>query len=378
MLKKTMHLAMLAAVGAFAMPTLAHATLITTTTNGFSLNASVTDKLGANKSSSDGATTQTNVNLGTTTLGRFDSSKGVLTGVNVGLASTYKQTASVTAPSTSAGNNMGNANAVGTGSSAVRLTVPTNVTGAAANLSATDNCGAKPKDGCNNGATSATLNHNLSVGSANLNDYVGPGTVNVNHTATTLKAETTANGFNSEATTTSTIDWFGSLTASYSYLEHASQSFDPWGNTVMNLNFGSVYQGDTVADLVFFIHNLAGDRVGLTMTGISESGDSSNRFTTNVANFGTLAAGASYNYGASFLTDMIGSFGAIYEFTFADAAPDGAFATSTLGSGYKLTLNLSGSVVERPADPADVPEPASLMLLGLGAAAMGLRRKRKA
>ncbi|MBQ5942864.1 choice-of-anchor E domain-containing protein [Massilia sp. AB1] len=378
MLKRTMHLAMLSAIGAVAMPTLAHATLITSSSNTFTLNRSVTDTLGANKSASDGAVEQTNVNLGTTKLGQFNSSTGVLTGVNIGLSSTYKQTSSVTAPATNAGSNGGNANASGTGSSAIKLTVPTGVSGAAANLSATDTCGGKPKEGCNNGATSTPLNHNLTIESASLNDYVGAGTVDVNHTATSLKAETTLNGFNSQASTNSTLDWFGSLTANYSYLLHAEQSFDPWGSKTMTLDFGSVFQGDSVADLVFFFHNLAGERVGMNMTGIAETGDPDDQFTTNVASVGTLAAGTSKHYAASFLTDKVGSFGAMYEFIFADAAPEGSYAASTLGSGYKLTLNLKGSVVERPADPAEVPEPGSLMLLGMGAAALGLRRKRKA
>ena len=172
-----MHAAMLSAVGALAMPTLAHATLITTTTNNFNLTRSVNDTLGANKNASDGATSQSNVNLGTTTLGQFNSATGVLTGVNVGLASTYKHSTNVTSAGTSAGNNAGNANAIGTGGSANKLTVPTNVTGATANLSSSDSCAGKPKDACNNGATSTTLNHNATVGSANLNDYVGGGTV---------------------------------------------------------------------------------------------------------------------------------------------------------------------------------------------------------
>jgi hypothetical protein len=363
--------ALIAAFGAMlTLPTFAHATVVqTTAATTFGLSEHVDDKI------APGATTL-NANLGTTQVSKFDAGTGVLTGVTVNLNSTHQQVTAVTTVSSSVGNNRDDASASGTGSSTVKLVVPNNVSETVGTLMQADSCLGKIKSACADGVSTKQEIKNVTINSAFLGDYVGTGTFGVNHAAT-LSAQTISNTFNGEATTRSTVNWNGSLSATYAYLEHAAQSFGSTSAFELNLDFGTVYLGDTVASQAFSIFNLAGDRVALQLTGFSESGDSNNLFSTDLDYFSNLAAGISKAFQASFQASALGSFGATYQLTLADVAPDLAYAVNTLGAGYGLTLNLSGEVVARPVEN-DVPEPASLMLLGLGAAALGASRKRKA
>jgi len=392
MLKTSLNVAVLATLSALAAaPTLAHATLVkTTATTSFDVSNSVTDTLGGKSTASDGKTSgTTNTNMDTlqaAKVARFDSSLGVLTGATVNLTSTYRQTTSVTVVGGGTGANTGGTfTAKGTGSSSVKLGIPVGVSGANASLSdVKDSCtvtGGKIKADCDNGSSFTQVNDNTTVSSTALNSYVGSGSFRADLFAASNTAETTQNDFGGIASTTSTINWKGSLSATYSYLLHAAQSFDGTASmTALTLDFGDVYLNDVVGDKSFSITNLLdANRVGLKLTDIVETGDANNVFSTSLSLFGNLATGNSNNYTASFLANTLGNNSATYKLTLADAAPDVVYASSSLGQGYNLTLNLKANVLQRPAAPAgsDVPEPASLMLLAVGALGLCAQRKRR-
>jgi hypothetical protein len=329
-----------------------------------------------------------------TAFSKFNASNGVLTGVTIGAttrANGSNQNNSVTVKydkSTSSGTTTSTVQST-IGLTAVGASNSANSTSSASvtcqNYSSYSFKSAQCGDGdwaltstdkntkkSSSGALASGVSTSVAAGS--LNAYVGRGKINVNESLTVNSSNSGAIG-QATVSTTATANWIGDVTLSYIYQDHAAAAFGGVADATLNLDFGSFYLGDQAGGLGFSLANLFGDRVALSLTGFTETGDLGNQFGTNLMKFDNLAAGNSKQFEADFLANSVGKYNATYLLTFADYAPQAA--SSTLHSGATLTLNLSGEVLEKQTVPNDVPEPASLMLLALGTVALGVSRKRR-
>lgn len=306
-------------------------------------------------------------------ISRFDSSNGVLMGVNATL------TPGNTSTFLRADGNTGGIASVeaiwsGTTGTGLNKTEQLNLV--------TRNGGDGSTDSGDN--SWAPLSQTITNGS-NLNSWVGTGNLNTTVT-TTLTADRTSSSGTFQArigdSAANNDNDLKNLTASYSveyqYLQHAAPSFD--GNstlTELTLNFGEVYQGDLVSEIGFSLFNLTGDRVGLDLDFFSGSGDTS-ILTTDLTTFAGLGAGENNDFHVAFDTTELGSFSATYVLDLSDA--DVGASSSRYAFNDYLTLNLTGTVVEQPvlAAAVAIPEPGMLALISAGLfGLLGLSRSRR-
>jgi hypothetical protein len=328
-----------------------------------------------------GVTTSTRTNNGATianvALGKFDASNGVLTAVDLQLASNRIQVIDGVGNK----NNGPGRTANGSGTSTALLSAAGVSAGFTPNLTQVGSgctlaMGPTGAINCSWGPnTSAKVDTTTTVGAdaQNLNDYSGSGVVDASLSLPTLSATTTLSSImgmaGSGSATTYSVDWSGSLQANYSYLLHALASFDASSESnTLSLNFGNVAQ-NSIASLNFGLFNLANvDRIGLDLDSVAGSGDTG-AFDTGLSAFADLAQGGSQAFIANLLTANAGSFSAQYLLNLSDAD----FGASSTRHDHQLTLNLMGNVV---AQAAPVPVPAAFWLFGSGVLGLvGIRKR---
>lgn len=352
----------------FAAAPLTHAALVTSNTYTFSGSASVTDL-----ENGPPTTTNNGAILDTTSAAQFNANLGVLTGVALTVTSTRQNTAQVTAGNGPDTGSNANVTSTGSGSSTATVSAP-GISNTFSTLTLADSCTGHRTDPCagSPSTASATTNAVLAASAGSLNSYVGTGAVTISNTASSLSASQASKVFTGTESTKYTLDWNGTMAVAYSYLLHADGSFGSTSHqSVLNLDFGTVFQNAADPVLSFSIYNLANaNRTGLDFDSLTGTGNTAS-LSTNFSAAENLAQAGSRTFTAMLDTMNLGAFSATYTFNLSDADIG---ASSSLRNA-SLTLNLSGIVAPRSAE---VPEPFSFALLGIGFLGLAASRRRKA
>jgi hypothetical protein len=162
-----------------------------------------------------------------------------------------------------------------------------------------------------------------------------------------------------------------SADVSLTVLDHAKASFNSAASetSALTLNIEGTVGNGVVDSSAFSIFNLSGGRANLKLTGIDVVADAAMPNAISLDTMvltGLVQGSATGNYFAHLDTEEEGEFENVYTLHFAD---DSGLAGA--GTTQDLVLTVKGVV----GAGAGVPEPASLMVLGLGACGL-LRRRR--
>lgn len=350
--------AAVAALGILVALPAAHAAAVVGTPAAFSVSTEVMDQEGGT------STTRTNLALGSVNLQRFDSSLGVLTGATVRVTGQRTQAVAISA--------QGNAFAkstTGSGSSTARVEAPgTAIT--FGQISATGSCTAARNCASITEAPATATTASVNVAAAQLGSWAGPGEVNLSLWAPLLTATQLTNSFTGVERTTYGLQWTGAVSVDYSYLLHALPSFDGGRQTEWEIDFGTQLLGAAAGPRAFRLFNGSGDRLSLDLDDIVGDGDTS-ILQTDLTRFADLGADGSLAFLAFFDTGVEGDYEARYRLSLSNT---GSGAQAGIDPVSTLWLTLRGRVEGGATAPMQVPEPGSLPLVVMGAAALLLAR----
>jgi hypothetical protein len=329
-------------------------------------------------SSKTATTTTAPSNASAVTLAQFDTANGILTGANVAVKTTVRVTAGASGTVKAYGSNR-------TIASDVSLTGTIATPGVIFNSSAITATASCSSSNCSSvqsqNASSVTFDKNAAVPVADLASYAGTGNVTFTRSAAGSTKVTTGSGANSGTADGSFT--FGSSTQAnnvytivYDYLNFANPSFSGSSNvSSIDLDFGSLQTGSGPMTLNFSIFNLGDvNSAGVSLNSIVRSNNNTD-FTTTLANFTDLVAGASSNFSMTFLPTALGLNAETFTLDLADYAPVGSVGTKT----YQLKVNTIGNVLAPPPPPVtSVPEPQvwAMLIVGFGLTGYGQRRRR--